>query len=112
MADFLVLLGLGDALEAGLEPFDELPLPALLFVFFPAELPLLKLKSRMIFKKSDLSQNYNLIQICNDTPSINVFSFYLSVDELDAPLAFFFAGVCTLTVSLAARPLFLSASFA
>ena len=49
MADFLVLLGLGDALEAGLEPFDELPLPALLFVFFPAELPLVKLKSRMVF---------------------------------------------------------------
>ena len=42
-ADFLVLLGLGEALEAGLDPFDETPLPALFLEFFPFVLPFVKL---------------------------------------------------------------------
>ena len=44
IADFLVLLGLGEALEAGLDPFDELLLPPLLLALFAAELPFVKLK--------------------------------------------------------------------
>ena len=41
--DFLVLLGLGEALEAGLDPLDETPPPVLLLEFFPVVLPFVKL---------------------------------------------------------------------
>ena len=50
-ADFLVLLGLGDALEAGLDPFDELLLPALLLALFPTVWPFVKLQIEYPFKK-------------------------------------------------------------
>ena len=41
--DLLVLLGLGEALEAGLDPLDEAPLPVLLLEVFPVVLPFVKL---------------------------------------------------------------------
>ena len=44
LADFRVLLGLGDALVAGLELFDVVPLVALDFPFFPPCGTFVKLK--------------------------------------------------------------------
>ena len=44
ITDFLVLLGLGDALEAGLEPLNVTPLVTFDFAFFPPCTPLVKLQ--------------------------------------------------------------------